>query len=97
RRFEPDNDALFTWWAPWRKMRERNMGWRLDYVLVSEALAVRSTRCSAVREFGTSDHGPVAATFDVPSFQSREPSVSPPPPASAASTPKPEAAGQLTL
>ena len=30
-----DNDALFTWWAPWRNMRQRNIGWRLDYVLAS--------------------------------------------------------------
>ena len=36
---DPDNDGLFTWWAPWRNMRQRNIGWRLDYVLASEPLA----------------------------------------------------------
>ena len=35
RALEPDNDRLFTWWAPWRNMRQRNIGWRLDYVLAS--------------------------------------------------------------
>jgi exodeoxyribonuclease III len=61
---DPDNDALFTWWAPWRNLRQRNIGWRLDYVLASEPLA-RAARSSAVlREFGTSDHGPVMARFD---------------------------------
>ena len=39
RALDPDNDGLFTWWAPWRNMRQRNIGWRLDYVFASEALA----------------------------------------------------------
>ena len=65
RRFEPDNADLFTWWAPWRNMRQRNIGWRLDYVFASEALASRATSCVVQRETGTSDHGPVIATFDV--------------------------------
>lgn len=70
RKFEPDNDQLFSWWAPWRQMRERNIGWRLDYVLASSELAEKSSRCAVFREFGTSDHGPVAATFAVEPFQS---------------------------
>jgi exodeoxyribonuclease-3 len=63
RKFAPDDDRLFTWWAPWRNLRERNIGWRIDYVLASEAL--RTTSCAAFREFGTSDHGPVLAEFDL--------------------------------
>ena len=66
RKYHPDDDRLFTWWAPWRNMRERNIGWRLDYVLAAAPLAERSTRCEAQREFGTSDHGPVIAEFDIP-------------------------------
>ena len=66
RSFHPDDDRLFTWWAPWRQMRERNIGWRLDYVLASEALAQKATSCDSVREFGTSDHAPVTALFDLP-------------------------------
>ena len=63
REHDPDNDALFTWWAPWRNMRQRNIGWRLDYVLASGALAARTSRCVSMREYGTSDHAPVVATF----------------------------------
>jgi len=63
RTLDPDNDGLFTWWAPWRSMRERNIGWRLDYVLASEVLAVRATACPVLKEIGTSDHAPVLATF----------------------------------
>ena len=65
RALDPDNDNLFTWWAPWRKLRERNIGWRLDYVLASESLASKAVRCTAYREVGTSDHAPVIAEFDL--------------------------------
>lgn len=65
RRCEPDNPNLFTWWAPWRNLRERNIGWRLDYVFASQSLAERAVSCTVYREFGTSDHGPVIAVFDV--------------------------------
>jgi len=63
RHFDPDNDGLFTWWAPWRNMRQRNIGWRLDYAFVSESLAARATSCPVQKDIGTSDHAPVVATF----------------------------------
>jgi exodeoxyribonuclease-3 len=66
RALDPDNERLFTWWAPWRKMRERNIGWRLDYILASKALAARVASCVVQREFGTSDHGPVVMTVTDP-------------------------------
>lgn len=65
RRLDPDNAELFTWWAPWRNLRQRNIGWRIDYVLATESLATRAVSCRAEREVGTSDHGPVIAEFDV--------------------------------
>jgi exodeoxyribonuclease-3 len=64
RALDPENEGLFTWWAPWRNLRQRNIGWRLDYVLASRGLASRATACPVFREVGTSDHGPVLATFD---------------------------------
>jgi exodeoxyribonuclease III len=64
---EPDNDALFTWWAPWRGMRDKNIGWRIDYILASTQLAARAARCGVQREVGTSDHAPVIATFSAES------------------------------
>ena len=63
RALDPDNDNLFTWWAPWRNMRQRNIGWRLDHVFASEALAARATACVVQKDVGTSDHAPVVATF----------------------------------
>jgi exodeoxyribonuclease-3 len=66
RQVEPDNVDLFTWWAPWRNMKQRNIGWRLDYVLASRSIADRTVSCVVEREFGTSDHGPVVAVFAEP-------------------------------
>jgi exodeoxyribonuclease-3 len=59
RHLHPDDDALFTWWAPWRNLRQRNIGWRIDYALASAPLAARVSRCDSLREVGTSDHAPV--------------------------------------
>jgi len=63
RALDPDNDGLFTWWAPWRNMRQRNIGWRLDYVFATESLARRATACPVQKDVGTSDHAPVIAVF----------------------------------
>jgi exodeoxyribonuclease-3 len=63
RALDPENDELFTWWAPWREMRQRNIGWRLDYVLASESLFAGVRGSTVHRDFGTSDHAPVVAEF----------------------------------
>src|SRR5687768_11863409 len=64
RALYPDDENYFTWWAPWRNLRQRNIGWRLDYVLASEEIARRAISCPSLREVGTSDHAPVVATFE---------------------------------
>jgi exodeoxyribonuclease-3 len=63
RTLDPLNDELYTWWAPWRNLRQRNIGWRIDYVLASPGLAGRASAAVSRREFGTSDHAPVVVTF----------------------------------
>lgn len=63
RALDPENGEYFTWWPPWRKMRERNIGWRIDYVLASAPFAASAVSCPSFREIGTSDHAPVVATF----------------------------------
>jgi exodeoxyribonuclease-3 len=62
RALDPDNPNLFTWWAPWRNMRQRNIGWRLDYVLASPSVAARAGSCAVLADVGTSDHAPVVMT-----------------------------------
>lgn len=64
RALDPSNADLFTYWAPWRNLRQRNIGWRIDYVVASEALAARTRRCVVLADYGTSDHAPVVAEID---------------------------------
>jgi exodeoxyribonuclease-3 len=45
-------------------MREKNVGWRIDYVLAEASLAERATTCEVSREFGKSDHAPLTVSFD---------------------------------
>jgi exodeoxyribonuclease-3 len=66
RALDPDNDNLFTWWAPWRNMRQRNIGWRIDYILASGPVAAAATSCRVLADVGTSDHAPVVASFELP-------------------------------
>jgi exodeoxyribonuclease III len=77
RALDPSNDQLFTWWAPWRNLRQRNIGWRIDYVLASAPLAAQATACRVLADYGTSDHAPVVATFEA---RVRAPETPPPPP-----------------
>jgi exodeoxyribonuclease-3 len=64
RKLAPDDKNLFTWWPYWRNARERNVGWRIDYVLMNEPLASTVKECRVRREYGTSDHAPVIVLFE---------------------------------
>jgi exodeoxyribonuclease-3 len=63
RSLAPEDDRLFTWWPYWRQAREKNVGWRIDYVLAAPPLAERAAECMIRRTVGTSDHAPLVAMF----------------------------------
>lgn len=63
RALAPDDQELFSWWPPWRNMRQRNIGWRIDYILASGGLARAARSCGIRVTVGTSDHAPVVAEF----------------------------------
>jgi exodeoxyribonuclease III len=63
RALDPHNANLFTWWAPWRNLRSRNIGWRLDHILASPTVAARAESCVVLADFGTSDHAPVIMSW----------------------------------
>jgi exodeoxyribonuclease-3 len=65
RALDPDNAALFTWWPPWRDMRKRNIGWRIDYILASRRIAENATECKVLADIGTSDHAPIMMTTSI--------------------------------
>jgi exodeoxyribonuclease-3 len=63
RALDPDNNNLFTWWAPWRNL-QRDIGWRIDYVFAGAALAAAAVSSQSMREFGSSDHAPLKVVFE---------------------------------
>ena len=45
RYFHPDQEDAYTWWSYMSKVRERNIGWRIDYFIASKRLAANIERC----------------------------------------------------
>jgi exodeoxyribonuclease-3 len=65
RQAHPTDDGIYTWWPPWRDLRRRNHGWRIDYVLASEELVGAAPRCQVHKSYGSSDHAPLLAEIDL--------------------------------
>lgn len=59
RLFHTDGDN-YTWWTAWANARARNVGWRIDYVVVSESIADRLVGASIHADQMGSDHCPVS-------------------------------------
>ena len=59
RHFHPNKAGAYTYWDSWRGMRERNIGWRLDYFFVSSDLVPKMKKCEIEPEIYGSDHCPV--------------------------------------
>ena len=60
RMLHPDLTGAYSWWSYRFKAREKNAGWRIDYFLVSEALAGRVADASILNDVYGSDHCPVS-------------------------------------
>jgi exodeoxyribonuclease-3 len=58
-------NGFYTWWSHFAKSRERNVGWRIDYWLVSEALKSKVKDAAIHADVMGSDHCPVSVTLDV--------------------------------
>ena len=54
------NEQVYSWWSYRMKARERNVGWRIDYFLVSEQLKDEVSAASIHTEVFGSDHCPVS-------------------------------------
>jgi len=52
-------NGFYTWWSHFANSRARNIGWRIDYVLVSSKLKEKVTSASIYPEVIGSDHCPV--------------------------------------
>ena len=59
RYLHPEEKDAYSWWSYRMKARERNVGWRIDYFIVSERLKDRIQGASIHSDILGSDHCPV--------------------------------------
>ncbi|MDE8703719.1 exodeoxyribonuclease III, partial [Adlercreutzia equolifaciens] len=59
RLLHPTEEGRYTWWSYRYRARATNAGWRIDYVLVSDALADAVRAASIYDDVEGSDHCPV--------------------------------------
>ena len=64
RYFYPDKEDEYSWWSYFAKSRERNVGWRIDYFLVSDRLKDNLKDAGIMQEVMGSDHCPVWVEID---------------------------------
>ena len=55
----PDRTDAYTWWSYMFKARERNVGWRIDYFVMSERLGAKLNDAVIHPEIQGSDHCPI--------------------------------------
>lgn len=63
RHFYPDATEKYSWWSYRAGARAKNIGWRIDYFLVSEAFLSNLKDASICPEILGSDHCPVTITL----------------------------------
>ena len=57
--------GYYTWWSHFANARERNVGWRIDYFLVSAALKDKVKTADIHPKVMGSDHCPVSVTLEL--------------------------------
>jgi exodeoxyribonuclease III len=55
----------YTWWSNRGQARANNVGWRIDYQVVSGSLGGRARRASIYKERRFSDHAPLTMDYDL--------------------------------
>lgn len=65
RIFTPTGNGHYTWWTHWANARARNIGWRIDYFLVSNSLEDKVKAAEIHPEITGSDHCPISITVDI--------------------------------
>ncbi|WP_379142062.1 exodeoxyribonuclease III [Paenibacillus sp. sgz500992] len=63
RYFYPDTEGAYSWWSYMPKIRERNVGWRIDYFLASSRMAPQLVEAGIECNVLGSDHCPVVLTI----------------------------------
>lgn len=56
----PNRADAYTWWAQWGNARTRNVGWRIDYALVSKSISKKVISSEIHPDIMGSDHCPIS-------------------------------------
>jgi len=59
RFLHPDEEGAYTWWSYMNKVRERNIGWRIDYFIASNRIEKEINDAKIYSDILGSDHCPV--------------------------------------
>ncbi|HQU08938.1 MAG TPA: exodeoxyribonuclease III, partial [Opitutales bacterium] len=65
RALHPNTADCYSWWSLRTDARARNVGWRLDYVLISEALRPKLQDAFILKDVLGADHAPVGVTISL--------------------------------
>ncbi|MDP4164510.1 MAG: exodeoxyribonuclease III, partial [Bacillota bacterium] len=65
RFFYPEQQGAYTWWSYMSKVRERNIGWRIDYFIVSQKLQSCLKNAHIHSSIIGSDHCPVVLEIEL--------------------------------
>lgn len=65
RSLHPDTKDAYSWWTHWANARARNVGWRIDYWLVSEKLKSKLKAAEIHADQMGSDHCPVSIEMEL--------------------------------
>ena len=60
----PEKPEMYSWWSYMRKARDRNVGWRIDYFLVSDILKDKIKDANILTDTFGSDHCPVEVKIE---------------------------------
>jgi exodeoxyribonuclease III len=65
RHLYPEAEGVYTWWSYMNKVRDRNIGWRIDYFIISERLAPEIIDAGVECFVMGSDHCPVTLDLNI--------------------------------
>lgn len=65
RKLYPDKSDAYTWWSYRMNARARNVGWRIDYFIVSDSIAESIREAMIYPEITGSDHCPIGLEIDI--------------------------------
>ena len=65
----PQKEGAYTWWSYMKDVRKRNIGWRIDYTLVSQRITSQINDAIIYSDVMGSDHCPIGLNIDMENYK----------------------------